>query len=111
MFKFGLWLILVLSNWTIVTWRTASPDEVNNYEEYLGPLSEQTREDDQDEESINYEGARIPKRGTGPVSTVVCNHIGYLDCAAVAMSPLHPGFTPKESLYHVPIMGNYMVGF
>jgi len=49
--------------------------------------------------------ARIPKRGRGPPSTVVCNHIGWIEVMALIMSPLHPGFTPKSDFIDTPLLG------
>ena len=47
---------------------------------------------------------RIPPRGPGPASTVICNHIGWLDILSLICSPVHPGFTPKEDLAKVPLL-------
>lgn len=49
---------------------------------------------------------RVTKRGRGPPSTVVCNHLGWIDVLALIQSPLHPGFTPKEELANVPLLGD-----
>ena len=49
-------------------------------------------------------------RGSGPVSTVVCNHLGWFDIMGLIVSPLHPGFTPKIELYNVPLLGSLALG-
>ena len=52
----------------------------------------------------------IPQRGTGPASTVVCNHIGFCEILALISSPLHCGFAPKEDLKNVPLVGGLARG-
>merc|ERR1712060_308947 len=71
-----------------------SEEDVNYYEEWLGTKEEQAAE--QLEEEPDAEQAsrarRVPKRGPGRCSTVICNHIGYLEILNLVSSPLQPGF-------------------
>ena len=48
---------------------------------------------------------RIPKRGDGPVSTIVCNHIGWIEVMALISSPIQPAFTPKNDYVNAPLLG------
>ena len=62
----------------------------------------------QDNESGPFSDAanmRIPKRGPGRPSVIVCNHIGFIEIMNLIASPLCPGFTPKADLKHAPLMG------
>ena len=45
----------------------------------------------------------MPKRGNGPSSSVVCNHIGFMEIINLICSPLHPSFTPKASVREIPL--------
>lgn len=47
----------------------------------------------------------VPKRGPGPPSTIVSNHIGWIEIMGLIQSPLHPGFTPKDDLINIPLLG------
>ena len=47
----------------------------------------------------------MPKRGDGPASTIVCNHIGWIEVMGLITSPLHPGFTPKDDFMNTPLLG------
>ena len=49
--------------------------DVNNYEEYLGTAIVQKKYQAKD----TPEDPRVPKRGAGPSSTIVCNHIGFME--------------------------------
>ena len=94
-------------------------EDVNHYEEYLGDQRIQETEmirswdgnntsnpPDQEDQS----GFKIPMRGGGPVSTVVCNHIGWFDIMGLICTPLHPGFTPKIELFNTPLVGSLAAG-
>ena len=48
---------------------------------------------------------KIPKRGRGPSSTIICNHIGWVEVMALIISPLHPGFTPSIHHKNTPLLG------
>ena len=76
-----------------------SQERVNFYEEYLGSVQDQRRW----QTSKNASHPEIPKRGPGPSSTVVCNHIGLVEILNQVCSPLHPSFTPKAGLKAIPI--------
>ena len=46
---------------------------------------------------------RVPKRGPGKCSTIVCNHIGFIEILNLVCSPLQPGFVSKEEVSRMPI--------
>ena len=75
---------------TLISYTYVSPETVNHYEEYLGTVEEQRQ--CQQEGTID---PRVPKRGQGNPSAVVCNHTGWLEIYALIASPIHPGFTPR----------------
>jgi len=52
----------------------------------------------------------VPKRGSGPSSTVVCNHVGFVECLNFVCTPLNPSFTPKSEVQKLPIVGNIAEG-
>ncbi len=126
-------------------------EDVNYYQEWLGPIDEQQREhssapenyaaaiNEADQHTVNLNavqhrnmgstdvsdnnafvqsptsnsgnlGAMIPKRGPGPTSTIICNHVGWIDIISLIQSSLHPGFTPKDELSDVPLLGLCMRG-
>ena len=63
---------------TCIKHKYISDEKVNYYEEYLGTREEQAAEQtkpDIDEE--NKAQRRVPKRGPGKCSTVICNHVGF----------------------------------
>ena len=43
--------------------------------------------------------------GAERASTIVCNHIGWYEIAAMIVSPIQPSFSPKEDLKNWPILG------
>ena len=134
-YKFSTFWFQLITNFNIVTWKKLTPQEVNYYEEWLGPREEQEKEQFSDTTMINERrlvengstdfsepdprsfaqsptscgnalyGRRVPKRGRGPASTIICNHIGWVDVMGLIMSPLHPGFTPKTDFINTPILG------
>lgn len=128
----------LITNFNFVTWRRLSMDDVDYYQEWLGPREIQEKEqlegdfvEIHDKNSTDFSDhnanphsplglspsgsqqmlagpsreKRIPKRGRGPPSTVICNHIGWIDVMALIMSPLHPGFTPKDDFITTPLLG------
>ena len=122
--KLFVTLFAFFCNFSILSWKYVSEEEVNFYEEYLGPkeLREEnksrsprndlehnqgysTNSDSESAAGIPLSYTRIPARGPGPVSTVVCNHMGWSEILCLIASPLHPGFTPKSDLANVPIIG------
>ena len=151
-FKLFAWLFQLVVDFNFVTWKTLTMEDVNYYEEWLGPKESQDKEQLASSEAFdetnvggytapiinhdsgnNANGAtsllinddknstdasethhtrpetprrRVTKRGRGPPSTVVCNHLGWIDVIALIQSPLHPGFTPKEDLGSVPLLGD-----
>jgi len=128
----------LFTNFNFVTWHTLSMEDVDYYQEWLGPRSIQEKEQldaeynsGHDKNSTDFSdhgngllrnpssphnlspspsagllrNRRIPKRGRGPPSTVICNHVGWIDVMALIMSPLHPGFTPKDDFVNTPLLG------
>lgn len=75
--------------------------EVNHYEQWLGPIHDQERED---------QSGRVPKRGTGPVSTIICNHFSWVETLGMITSPMHPGFTPRAETAKAPLVGTGSIG-
>ena len=63
------------------------------------------------EKDVDYTkwlGPDVGKRtasGAEKASTLVCNHIGWYEIAAMIVSPVQPSFSPKESLKTWPILG------
>ena len=45
----------------------------------------------------------VPKRGTGPASSVVSNHMGFLEGFGFVCSPLYPSFTPNAGVKKIPL--------
>lgn len=133
--KLFVTLFSLFTNFSILSWKYVTEEEVNFYEEYLGPksLREQnkanrdgisprnqndlehnqgysTNSDSESAAGIPHSYTRIPARGPGPASTVVCNHMGWSEILCLIASPLHPGFTPKSDLANVPILGTICRG-
>ena len=98
-YKFFTFLFQFFANWNFVTWHTLSMEDVNYYEEWLGPREEQEKEqmaqpvnepqhlqmgstDASDNNGVSnslINDRKVPKRGVGPPSTIVCNHIGWIE--------------------------------
>ena len=97
----GTWLISLVGWFTSLSYRRMSRDQVNFYEEYLGSQEEQRLA----QASETEPDERVPKRGPGPCSTVVCNHIGFMEVLNLVVSPLCPGFTPKASIRKMKLVG------
>ena len=51
-----------------------------------------------------------PMRRRSNISTVICNHVGFIECIGLVLSPLHPGFTPKIELKSVPLISSLAYG-
>ena len=63
---------------TCIKHKYVSEEKVNYYEEYLGTREEQAAEQaKQDTDQENNAKRRVPKRGPGKCSTVICNHVGF----------------------------------
>mmetsp|Transcript_20687 Transcript_20687/g.27923 ORF Transcript_20687/g.27923 Transcript_20687/m.27923 type:complete len:219 (+) Transcript_20687:196-852(+) len=97
-FKIHMHLICLVSLFTVLKWKHVTPEDVGNYEEYLGSVSEQ----EFCQQTAN-EDPRVPKRGPGPASAIVCNHTGFMEIFSLIVSPLHPAFTPSIHLKSAPI--------
>ena len=52
----------------------------------------------------------MPKRGPGKCSTVVCNHIGFIEILNLVCSPLQPGFVAKAEVSRMPLIGSITTG-
>lgn len=63
-----------------------------DYTEYLGKPSQDDVADDK------------------PVSTIVCNHFGFLEIMCLVCSPLHPAFTPKIAIKTTPLLNSLADG-
>ena len=77
-------------------------EQVDHYREYLGSPEEQSK--CQKEETAD--DARVPKRGPGAASTIVCNHTGWIDVLALVSTYLHPAFAAREESKNAPILGD-----
>ena len=73
--KLSVKLMGLFGWWTHFTYDRLTPEQVNHYEEYLGPVKDQKRY----QEADTPRHPNVPKRGKGPCSTVVCNHIGFME--------------------------------
>ena len=80
-------------------WVQVPPEQVGFYEEYLGTVDEQNFC-----QQVATTDPRVPKRGPGKASAIVCNHTGFLEIFNLITSPLHPGFTPRKQLQEVPVI-------
>jgi len=83
-----------------------SMEDVDHYQEYLGPLEEQNRY--QADSTPEHES--VPKRGIGPSSTVICNHTSFMEVWNLVCTPLSPSFTPKVDLEKIPFLSGICVG-
>ena len=67
---------MVIFAWfTFMGYDNLTLEDVNNYEKYLGTIEEQREYQRQ----TVPEHKDVPKRGMGPSSTLVCNHIGFME--------------------------------
>ena len=73
-----------------------SPEDVDYYEEWLGTKEEQEAEQQEPDGDPELLERRVPKRGPGKCSTVICNHVGYIEILNLVCSPLQPGFLSEE---------------
>jgi len=58
----------------------------------------------------DVENEEAPMRRRFNISTVVCNHVGFIECMGLVLSPLHPGFTPKIELKSLPLISDLCIG-
>lgn len=96
----GTNLVSLVGWFTYLGHAYVTESQVDHYEEYLGTVEEQQLA--QAPETAVDE--RVPKRGPGPCSTVICNHIGQMEILNLVASPLRPGFTPKADIKKIPIV-------
>ena len=108
-FQFGVRLIGYVSFFLHNTHEYITPEKVNYYEEYLGTAQEQLNEQINPkvahDPTVPNHKQRVPKRGKGRPSVIVCNHLGVLDIIAMICSPFFPGFTPNEKVEKIPFVG------
>lgn len=104
-YKFHAHAIALFIFFSLLRYEHVGRAAVDNYEKYLGSVADQAKC-----QSSEYVDERVPKRGPGNVSTVVCNHTGILDILALIVSPLMPGFTPNVALRDVPILNKITEG-
>jgi 1-acyl-sn-glycerol-3-phosphate acyltransferase len=57
-----------------------------------------------------YLGTETPEFDDKPISTIVCNHVGWFEIFSLIMSPLHPAFTPKSEIRNVPVIASLTQG-
>ena len=101
----GAMYLLAIGVWfTKVSHTYVQPEDVGHYEEYLGPIEEQQR---YQEDDVPLH-PNVPKRGHGPVSTIVTNHHGVVEILNLICSPLFPSFAPKGALKKVPLLRGLM---
>ena len=106
-YKLHTYLLALVSFFCILRYDYIDSAVVNAYQEYLGTVEEQA----QCQQSSESAGERrVPQRGPGQVSTVVCNHTGMLDILALLVSPLMPGFTPRVETRDVPVLNKLTEG-
>ena len=108
-------LFLIFVNFSLFSWEHVSLEDVDYYSEFLGDKKTQEKElvktwGEMGPQENGDSQSTIPMRGTGPVSTVVCNHTGWYDICSLVVSPLHTAFTPKIEVYNVPILGALAAG-
>ena len=88
-----------MSIWAFWTWPSTNyvtKEEVGYYEEYLGTREEQIKEQLKPEiDQETGQTRRVPKRGPGKCSTIVCNHAGYFEMMALVASNLQPAFVAR----------------
>ena len=96
----GVHGLSTFSFFTILTYKRLRAQDVNYYKNYLGSLGEQQRYQKPEVKAH----PDVPKRGPGPSSTLVCNHIGLLEIFNQIASPMHPSFTPKKAVSKVPVI-------
>ena len=96
--------ICIVAFFTYCGHATKTLEQVNFYEEYLG-TREQQRAYQTDEVE---EHADVPKRGPGRSSTIVCNHIGFMEILNL-VATMNPSFTPKEEVLKIPIVNGIAV--
>lgn len=88
---------------TLLKWEKITGQAVGYYQEYLGTLEEQRVYQNIESKA----DPRVPKRGPGPPSTIVCNHTGFIDILPIMCSPLNPGFTPKIEVKQTPGLASF----
>lgn len=54
--------------------------------------------------------SRVPKRGPGRASTIVCNHFGWIEIIALVQSYLHPSFAAKAEYMDTVLIGDLARG-
>ena len=103
--------ISLLIYWTWIRYEYVSEEQVNHYQEYLGTKEEQGAEQakpDVDEETGL--SRRVPKRGPGKCSTIVSNHVGFMEIIALICTPLNPAFAARIGVSKMPVMNKLTDG-
>ena len=93
-YKVHVHIEMIIGFSTFLSYRELSLEEVDGYREYLGDQNTKLVKKDSRLKFLK----RVPKRGKGKPSTIVCNHLGFIEAMGLVASPLCPGFTPKDSL-------------
>ena len=53
---------------------------------------------------------RVPTRGKGRASMIICNHTGFLEILGIRFFNHHLNFAPKADYKKTPILGTILVG-
>ncbi len=85
----------VIGLFTWINHRDVSSKDVNNYQDYLGPL----------DKSVSSSELKT----TRP-SAIVSNHMSFLDIYALILCPFFPSFTPNAGIRDAPIMNKLTDG-
>lgn len=87
--EFWCRLLSYVAFFTHLKFEMVKEEEVNFYEEYLGPAAQQIK---------------VEKH----VSMIVCNHVGWYEILALLSCPLKPSIAGKAELENVPALGTIM---
>ena len=102
-FQFTVTAIATIGFFTSLGCEHISHEQVNFYEEYLGSKDEQRYC-----QQAPQADPRVPKRGQGQPSIIVCNHTGWMEIMTLIRSPVFPGFTPKKQTKKVPVLSTFV---
>lgn len=104
--QLGAYVFCAVTFTLFIRYRYLKPEDVGFYVEYLGSPDEQRRYQSSDVP----EDPRVPKRGPGRSSTIVCNHVSFFEIVCMVASPLCPGFTPKAAIEGTPLVSSVANG-
>ena len=82
---------------TSVFWTWSKYEYVDaDYSKYLGC---------EDDGETGTKSKKADEDKNKPISTVICNHVGFHEILALLRSPIFPSFTPKEALKNSWLVG------